>query len=428
MTLPTQWNLVKLKDLVLNPKQDIVDGPFGSNLKASEYVDSGVPIIRLQNIERNRFVNKNIRYVTEEKAHELERHNFKSGDIVLTKLGNPLGKACIIPENFPNGIVVADVVRARINEKIINKDYLTYAINSHKVIEQLEPLIKGTTRPRVNLTHLRNIEIPLAPRNKQNQIVEKIEELFSQLDSGVAGLKRVQSVLQRYRASVLKAAVEGNLFKEQQSTSGIPEGWQSTAIKRIATNDKNSIKRGPFGSSVKKAYFVTEGYKIYQQRNVIDNDFSYGDYYIDSERFEKLKAFEIFPGDILITGAGTIGKFAVVPENIQPGIMNQALLKISLNPELIITDFFFYFFEVKAREYLLAKTRGSAMKNISSVRDLKEMEILLPPINEQTKIVEEVERQLTIINEINASIEKTQNFSSNISHSILKQAFQGKLL
>ena len=241
MPFPTHWKKIKLKDLVNDPKQDIVDGPFGSNLKASEYVDSGIPIIRLQNIERNSFIDKNIKYITSDKAQELERHNFKTGDIVISKLGKPLGKACLIPENFTNGIVVADVVRVRVNENIINKDFLAYAINSQKVIEQLEPLIKGTTRPRVNLTHLRNIEIPFAPKEEQNLIVEKIEELFSQLDAGVAGLKRAQTALKRYRASVLKAAFEGRLVPQDPNGEPVKILLRKESINQICENSDFKI-------------------------------------------------------------------------------------------------------------------------------------------------------------------------------------------
>ena len=84
------WVWKPLQDHCDDPRQDIVDGPFGSNLKASEYVDEGTPIARLQNVSRNQFLDKSIRCVTIEKARELSRHSFSVGDILLTKLGDPL--------------------------------------------------------------------------------------------------------------------------------------------------------------------------------------------------------------------------------------------------------------------------------------------------------------------------------------------------
>src|SRR5215203_2749077 len=108
--IPEDWDLCSLIDFV-DGKNDIVAGPFGSNLKVSDYKPHGVPIIRLQNIERNKFINENIRYISQEKANELKYHSYRQNDIVLAKLGDPIGKTCIIPDHIKGGIVVADVVR-----------------------------------------------------------------------------------------------------------------------------------------------------------------------------------------------------------------------------------------------------------------------------------------------------------------------------
>ncbi len=131
------WVWTRLEDLSLNPKQDIVDGPFGSDMKASEYRDVGIPIIRLQNIDRNRFIRKNIKFISSDKAKELSRHSFSKGDIVITKLGDPLGEACIVPNEIEWGIVVADVVRISVAEQFVNKFFISYLLNSEIVIKQL---------------------------------------------------------------------------------------------------------------------------------------------------------------------------------------------------------------------------------------------------------------------------------------------------
>lgn len=84
-TLPTRWITLQLLELFFYPTNDIVDEPFGSNLKTSDYTDSGVPILRIQNIEINQFINKNIQFISSEKADELSRHSYQPGDIILTK-------------------------------------------------------------------------------------------------------------------------------------------------------------------------------------------------------------------------------------------------------------------------------------------------------------------------------------------------------
>lgn len=162
--LPAGWRWQPLEALVRDPKSDIVDGPFGSNLKASEYQDEGIPIARLQNVDRNRFIEKHIKYVTPEKASQLSRHGFEPGDVLMTKLGDPLGKACLAPPNIARGVIVADLVRVRVRDDDVDRRYLTYAINSPFVVRQFEKHVKGTTRPRVNLGLVRKLPIPVVPR------------------------------------------------------------------------------------------------------------------------------------------------------------------------------------------------------------------------------------------------------------------------
>jgi type I restriction enzyme S subunit len=213
-----------------------------------------------------------------------------------------------------------------------------------------------------------------------------------------------------------------------QPAGELPDGWRWITVEELAKHEKNSIRRGPFGSAVKKAYFVPTGYKIYEQQNVIHQDFLLGNYFIDEKRFQELKDFQITPGDLLITGAGTIGKIAVVPNDIRPGIINQALLKLSLNRELIDINFFIYYFEMKLREFLIAKTRGSAMQNISSVRDLKVMDFPLPPLDEQRRIVAEVERRLSVAKEVESAVEVALARAARLRQAVLKAAFEGKLV
>jgi type I restriction enzyme S subunit len=208
------WIEIEFGDLFTLPNDDIVDGPFGSNLKASEYVSAGIPIARLQNIKRNQFVAKNIQYVTKRKAEELMRHTFVPDDILITKLGDPLGKACLAPASIDLGVLVADVVRARLTHQWVDRRFLCYQINADYIVEQFKDQTKGTTRPRVNLTKIRALRAKLCPLKEQTRIVEKLEELLSDLDAGVAELKAAQKKLGQYRQSLLKAAVEGALTAE----------------------------------------------------------------------------------------------------------------------------------------------------------------------------------------------------------------------
>jgi type I restriction enzyme S subunit len=176
-----KWVTKKLIELC-DGKQFIVGGPFGSNMKVEHYKTSGIPILRLQNIGKGYFINKDIKYVDDKKAKELEYHSFRAGDIALAKLGIPIGKTCIIPESFSFGIVTSDVVRIRPNSKIINYKFLEFFLNTNIAVAQLTGNITGATRPRVNIDDVRNMTIQVPPINEQEVIVKNLEVLKDKLD------------------------------------------------------------------------------------------------------------------------------------------------------------------------------------------------------------------------------------------------------
>ena len=211
---PQGWITIKIQDVTNNPKQDIVDGPFGSNLKSTEYVEKGIPLIRIQNISRNYFIDKNFKFITKEKEEQLKRHNFIANDIVITKLGFPVGKACIVPSFLKKGIIVADIIRIRMNEEIFLKKLLTYLINSNIVIRQFHINTKGTTRPRINLIKFRDFLIPYPPKEEQQEIVSKLEQEFSLIENTESVTNSMLKQLDTLRSSILKQAFEGKLVPQ----------------------------------------------------------------------------------------------------------------------------------------------------------------------------------------------------------------------
>ncbi len=312
--------------------------------------------------------------------------------------------------------------------------------------------------------------IKVPPLPEQHRIVAKIEELFTKLDAGIKALKKIKKQLKCYRQSVLKSAFEGKLTEEWREkhlpaqagkdeleptslllrdktkdiykthrknlpsvddlqSNDLPANWSYATLPYLVTNEKYSIKRGPFGSSIKKEYFVSSGYKVYEQQNVIKNDFKLGKYYINEEKFQEMKAFEIKTGDILISCSGTIGRIVVVPESYKKGIINQALLKLTLDNNVIVTEFFVYLFRyfVKEKEFY-ANIKGVAIKNIASVKELKKILFKLPPFLEQQKIVEEIEHHFSIADEIEKVVVQNLKQSKQLRQSILKKAFKGKLV
>lgn len=161
-------------------KWSFTGGPFGSNLMASDYTESGVRIIQLQNIGDGVFNDDNKIYASLEKAEELLSCNIYAGDIVISKMGDPVGRACIIPDNLHRCIMASDGIRLVVNETKYSKYFIYSLINSKRIREAIEKKATGSTRKRIGLDTLREIEliIPKSPKEQQ-----KIASCLSSLDA-----------------------------------------------------------------------------------------------------------------------------------------------------------------------------------------------------------------------------------------------------
>lgn len=192
----------------------------------------------------------------------------------------------------------------------------------------------------------------------------------------------------------------------------------------ILSSDKYSIKRGPFGSALKKSFFVEKGIRIFEQYNPINNDPHWKRYFISHEKFQELEAFKATEGDLLISCSGTLGKIVELPKDTEMGIINQALLKIRLNNIKILNSYFIYYFNSPImQEKILESTLGSTIKNIASVKILKQIEIPLPPLKEQERIVGILDESFAKIDESIKILEQDLLNLDELMQSALQKAF-----
>jgi type I restriction enzyme S subunit len=315
--------------------------------------------------------------------------------------------------------------------------------------------VNTDTHKRYWISNFSKLPIKLAPYHEQRVIADQIEELLSDLDNAIENIKKAKEQLEIYRLSILKEGFSGDLTKDwrkmyQDIKSGkeilvditrqikqpsldledaaeIPEKWIYSSIVNLVAQEKNSLKRGPFGSSIKKSFFVPSGYKVYEQQNAIKNNCVLGRYYINKSKYEELEQFAVYPGDFIVSCAGTIGCIAEVPEGAEPGVINQALLKIKVNENILDKSFFLYQFKLYVEKFMRAKSRGSAMKNMSSVKELKQIPFVFTSIEEQRQIVSEIEARFSVCDKLEETIDNSLNQAESLRQSILKQAFEGKL-
>ncbi|MCL6261471.1 restriction endonuclease subunit S [Aquiflexum sp. TKW24L] len=209
--LPKGWKWVNPTDIASPEKYSIGIGPFGSNLKVSDYKPTGVPLIFVKNITRRNFslVQK---FISTEKFKELMPHSVKPLDILITKMGDPPGDCAIYPESSAEAVITSDCLKLTVNEKVANRKYIFYVLQTQMVKRQLELITKGVAQKKISLQRFRNIKIPLTTLEEQNLIVAELESKITVCDKIEETISQSLLQAETLRQSILKKAFEGRLI------------------------------------------------------------------------------------------------------------------------------------------------------------------------------------------------------------------------
>lgn len=197
------------------------------------------------------------------------------------------------------------------------------------------------------------------------------------------------------------------------------KGWEIKKFGKVC-----DFVRGPFGGSLKKSIFKPSGYAVYEQQHAIYNQFDSVRYFIDKDKYEEMRRFELKSGDLIMSCSGTMGKVAIVPENHKKGIINQALLKISSHKEVFNEFLKLWMVSTNFQIALAKRTKGAAIKNVASVKLLKEIEIPIPPLPEQKRIVAILDKAFTAIDKAKANAEKNLANAKELFESYLNGIFE----
>jgi type I restriction enzyme, S subunit len=235
-----QWPHVLLGDLAEASVNAVTDGPFGSNLKTEHYTDAGPRVIRLQNIGDGKFIDQRA-CISPAHFARLQKHAVEPGDLLIAALGNELPRACIAPDSLGPAIVKADCIRFRPAAAQVSARYLCYALNSDAVRQATRKLVHGVGRPRLNLSEIKSIQIPLPPINDQMEIVEAVDDDLSLIDAVEDTVRTSLKKAAGLRQAILKRAFEGKLVP--QDPSGEPA---SALLERIrAARVQTPARRAP---------------------------------------------------------------------------------------------------------------------------------------------------------------------------------------
>ncbi len=213
----------------------------------------------------------------------------------------------------------------------------------------------------------------------------------------------------------------------------IPKEWMVCRIKHVLMPGKDGIKIGPFGSSLTNKVNGEGVYKIYGQWNIVNKDFSAGKNYVSEETFEELRNYMVYTGDVLISMMGTIGKCAIIPCDIQPGIMDSHVIKARLDKSLFIDRYFERVFDKDnssiVYEQMQKGKKGSIMDGLNS-SIVKNLIIPFPSIDEQQRIADFLDAKCaeldTILDNTRASIEDYKALKLSVITKAVTKGIRGE--
>ena len=434
----------------------------GSRGWAKYYSDTGPIFLRMGNLDRGTISLDlaDIQHVCPPEGTEGTRTKVQEGDILISITAD-LGMVGLVPKNLGEAYINQHVALARPTETIEPR-YGAWFLASKHAQDQFEENRRGAVKAGLRLDDIRNLRVPLPPLPEQRRIVARIEELFSRLDAGVAALSHAKAQLQRYRQSVLAAAVTGQLTRawreqhpdtepasvllerireqrreqwcgkgkysdpaepELENVPEIPDPWHWTTAEALS-DENRAITYGviKLGVDFEGGIQTLRSSDVRPLRLELDHVKS-----INPEIAQNYRRTFLKGGELLVTVRGTLGGICVVPDecagfNIsrEVALIAPVIREVGPCAALMIAS-------QPLQRWMLGRTKGITYRGVN-IETLKRLPIPLPPLVEQHQIVAEVEARTTAIDRLEVELNRQIARSNRLRQSTLRAAFEGKTI
>lgn len=333
-----------------------------------------------------------------------------------------------------NGAIGSTLVSLKTLGNIPTK-FLEYTIRQQNNF--IKETSTGTGLQHINKDFFKLCKILLPPLPEQQRIVAKLDALMLKVESNKQHLNKIPKLLERFRQSVLAAAVSGRLTENWRNNAhydletDLPLSWQLVKIDKLINSVKKDLRTGPFGTALKKNEHKQSGIPVWGIESIGKNgSFTrYNKIFVTVEKAKDLKSFEVKGGNIIISRSGTVGEICILPDDVEYGLISTNLMKIVLNNEIILSKYFCWLFDGsqlvidKLRELCTGSTRIFLTQTI-----LKEIEYPLPPFEEQKEIIKKVSELFEFANKLENRYTKANILLDKLPQSILAKTFRGELV
>ena len=434
--LPDHWVDKRLSYIAKEHWAAFVDGPFGSDLKTSDYKDDGIPLIQLNNIRDSKHLMQNMKFVTEEKKQQLIRHLAIPGDVVIAKMADPVARSAVVSNVFSEYVIVADCVKLSPNLELVDLYYLVWAINSDHVRINAELVSTGTTRIRINLGELKKLKIPYPPYNEQKSIANFLDYEVTKIDTLIEKQQQLIKLLKEKRQAVISHAVTKGLNPNApMRDSGVewlgevPEHWVNCTLRRYA-----DFVDGDRGSEYpNEKDFRNEGVVFLSSKNIVEENLDLTEVkFISQQKFNALNRGKALDGDLIVKVRGSVGrigelaKFETAEHGYETAFINAQMMIIRTRKGLLTNYLRLVSQSLYWTEQLAVGAYGTAQQQLSN-EVFSNLYIVVPPEDEQLLIKDRLEQDLTTFNGLIGKTQKAIALMQERRTALISAAVTGKI-
>ncbi|MCU5332149.1 restriction endonuclease subunit S [Bacillus wiedmannii] len=301
---------------------------------------------------------------------------------------------------------------------IEGNEYLNYYLNQFNY----HGYVSGTTRLKLTQKKMLEIPVPLPPKEVISKIVMQIKTLFIKIENAKQLIAEAKGKILLEKAIYYKNTLSGKNLNNN-------ERWKILKIEELIMPTRRSMTTGPFGTALKKTDYVVEGIPVLGIDSINNGEFIYKNKnFITQDKLKELTSYLVQEDDIIISRSGTVGELCIVPKKTIPAIISTNIIKLTLNKEIILPQFFVYMFLVEGtvKEQIRNLCKGSTREFLNQTI-LKSIEFPVPTIDEQEIIIEKMKNAINRFKIMEEFIDGKSLAFDKLKSSILSKAFKGEL-
>jgi type I restriction enzyme S subunit len=441
--LPEGWAAATLLELA-GPYGVVTDGDWVETKDQDPNGD--VRLTQLADIGDGKFLDRSRRFLSRQTANDLRCTYLLEGDLLIARMPDPLGRACIFPSLGQPAVTAVDVFIWRADHLGADARWLMYFINSPDVRARIQGEASGTTRQRIAGSRLKELTVSVPPLAEQRRIAPKLEHLLARTARARSHLDRIPTLITRYKEALLAAAFSGNLTREWRESSAqtlppavdesgidgraaaldaLPEGWKWTSIKRVALITGGLTKNAKRMALPKRVPYL-------RVANVYANELRLDDIAEIGCTASELAKTQLSAGDLLIVeGNGSldqIGRVAMWNGEVDTCSHQNHIIRARLNQHVVPKFALYWLLSPKGRSAIERVAASSSGLYTLSITKIQGLPIPVCGRDEQHEVVHRIDASLIWLDKLTAEYARAARLFPKLEQAILAKAFRGELV